>query len=213
MADAQCTLCDTPMLADQPIMELPCNHRYHTACAFRRFAVEEYDVLDMTCFEHGCRMHIVPQEVLDLMEGGTRVQEEEDVVNYLAEGDENFKEGIKKIRDMYKVLKRDSAACGAKVATIAASAKADLAVQVLAVKNRLKEARKALATSAEYKALTKSSRSMAALTGASFNRRWGIDYSSVRRILRKKTGFRDTGCVWNLQPAWHARKLVIRRML
>ena len=217
MADtiAHCTLCDAPFAAGEPLVEMPCAHRYHTACAFRRYAVEHYDVLDMRCFDTGCHTHIVPQDVLDIMGDGhgIRVKEEEEVVSYLAESDENFKANITKIQDAHKTLKHDSAACRRRAIIILETAKADVAAHVLALKNRVKEAKKALTASDEYKALGKSSRSFTSLSGASFNRRWGIDFRSVRRILQRKTGNRDIGYVWRYLPSYHVGRLSVRRML
>ena len=216
MADVtQCTLCDGQFATGEHLLEIPCGHRYHTACAFRRYATEQYDVLDMRCFEHGCHTHIVPQDVLDMMGDGhgTRVKEEEEVVTYLAESDENFKASIAKIHDAHKLLKHQSAVCRRRAGIITETAKADVAAHVLAVKNRVKEAKKALAASDEYKALGKSSRSFTGLTGANFSRRWGIDFRSVKRILRKKTGNGDIGYVWRYQPSYHMGRLNMRRML
>jgi hypothetical protein len=88
-----------------------------------------------------------------------------------------------------------------------------MATQILAIKNKVKESKKALAASNEYKALGKSSRSFTALSGANFSRRWGIDFRSVRRILQKKTGAREMGYVWRHQPAYHMGRLSVRRML
>jgi hypothetical protein len=50
-------------------------------------------------------------------------------------------------------------------------------------------------------------------TGANFSRRWGIDFRSVKRILRKKTGNGDIGYVWRYQPSYHMGRLNMRRML
>lgn len=173
-----CGICGNAMELTEPTIRLLCEHQFHTECFLRQFAINT--VAETRC--SSCNSYITPNDYIEAAEGVHGEAAQNEVVQMMWNSEPRFKETLASIRALQNELTRDTTAANKRVRILKQQMEDEIGESVELIKGKVREYKKKMAATDEYKAYMRSRKKYS----AALNRMdtvWGVGAWRLRRAL------------------------------
>jgi hypothetical protein len=175
-----CTICDEAIADDQPSITLLCLHKYHTLCFLQSKAGSF--ISDIHC--PTCDVHIVPNDVLEAAEQFHSGDTKHEVIKFLFETDEKFKEDLVNLRTLKRENTRLGRVSNKKEAEVLKDFNDLIKPHVQTLKEIVTGTKKNFMKSEEHINFKKSFLKCV-VASRKFRREWGISMWELRSAFKK----------------------------
>ena len=166
------------MELEEATIRLLCDHQFHTECFLRQFAI--LNVAEIRCYS--CNHHITPNDFIEAADATNGEAAQNEVVKMMWDSEPRFKESLVNIRALQNELTRDTTAANKRVRILKQQMEDEIDNSVQLIKAKVKEYKKKLATTDEYKAYMRSRKKYSAALNR-MGTAWGVGVWRLRRAL------------------------------